>query len=103
MTAVEFNETGEFLAIGDKAGRVSIVQEAFQAQPNMVRRCLVCYLRHWLLMDGCLLCVQPLEYKFFTEFQSHDPEFDCLKRCDPPSLSAVLSRAHRCLRVFEQH
>ena len=36
VTAVEFNETGEFLAIGDKAGRVSIVQEAFQAQPTSV-------------------------------------------------------------------
>ncbi len=21
----------------------------------------------------------PIEYKFYTEFQSHEPEFDCLK------------------------
>jgi serine/threonine-protein phosphatase 2A regulatory subunit B len=21
----------------------------------------------------------PMEYKFYTEFQSHEPEFDCLK------------------------
>ncbi len=27
MTAVEFNSTGEFLAIGDRAGRISVVQE----------------------------------------------------------------------------
>ena len=31
VTAVEFSPTGEYLAIGDKAGRVSIVQEAKHA------------------------------------------------------------------------
>jgi hypothetical protein len=37
VTAVEFSDSGEHLAIGDKAGRVSIVQEAFPRQPNSVR------------------------------------------------------------------
>ncbi|PVU84542.1 hypothetical protein BB559_007575 [Furculomyces boomerangus] len=49
----EFNQTGEYLATGDKGGRVVLFERNEDKQ-------------------GC-------EYNFFTEFQSHEPEFDYLK------------------------
>lgn len=60
VTAVEFSHTGKYLAIGDKAGRVSIVQET-NIHTNKQHT------------------TQPLEYEFCSEFQSHTPQFDSLK------------------------
>jgi serine/threonine-protein phosphatase 2A regulatory subunit B len=63
VTAVEFDETGQYLAVGDKAGRICIFEgHTVTASPNSNKRPII-----------------PLEYKFYTEFQSHEPEFDCLK------------------------
>jgi WD40 repeat protein len=63
VTAVEFDETGQYLAVGDKAGRICIFEgHTVTASPNSLARPII-----------------PLEYKFYTEFQSHEPEFDCLK------------------------
>lgn len=60
VTAVEFDETGQYLAVGDKAGRICIFEgHAVTASPNSNKRPII-----------------PLEYKFYTEFQSHEPEFD---------------------------
>lgn len=55
ISTVEFNDTGDFLATGDKGGRVVL----FERNPSKKK--------------------QNCEYKFFTEFQSHDAEFDYLK------------------------
>lgn len=55
ISAVEFNHDGEYLATGDKGGRV-VLFERNQEQ------------------DG-----NPAEFRFYTEFQSHEPEFDYLK------------------------
>ncbi|SCU87790.1 LAMI_0D07492g1_1 [Lachancea mirantina] len=52
ITAVEFDHTGDFLATGDRGGRVVLFER------NNSKHC---------------------EYKFLTEFQSHDAEFDYLK------------------------
>lgn len=54
ISTVEFDNTGTFLATGDKGGRVVL----FERNGNKKSSC---------------------EYKFFTEFQSHDAEFDYLK------------------------
>jgi serine/threonine-protein phosphatase 2A regulatory subunit B len=54
ITALEFDSTGNYLAVGDKAGRICI-------------------------FDGTIDQKNKVEYKFYTEFQSHEPEFDCLK------------------------
>ncbi|ORZ40782.1 hypothetical protein BCR44DRAFT_52752 [Catenaria anguillulae PL171] len=53
ISAVEFDHTGDYLATGDRGGRVVLFER------NEGKR-------------GC-------EYKFYTEFQSHEPEFDYLK------------------------
>lgn len=55
ISTVEFDHNGDFLATGDKGGRVVLFE---RNQPKKQSLC---------------------EYKFFTEFQSHDAEFDYLK------------------------
>ncbi|CAK7893469.1 protein phosphatase PP2A regulatory subunit B [[Candida] anglica] len=55
ISTVEFDHEGDFLATGDKGGRV-VLFERNQSKKQ-----------------------QSCEYKFFTEFQSHDAEFDYLK------------------------
>eukprot|EP01087_Luapelamoeba_hula_P002821 TRINITY_DN1258_c0_g1_i1.p1 TRINITY_DN1258_c0_g1~~TRINITY_DN1258_c0_g1_i1.p1 ORF type:complete len:446 (-),score=79.35 TRINITY_DN1258_c0_g1_i1:244-1581(-) len=54
VSAIEFDSTGDFLAAGDRGGRVVIFQRVESEDT-------------------------PCEYKFFAEFQSHEPEFDYLK------------------------
>ena len=53
ITSVEFDHSGDYLATGDKGGRVVLFE-----RNNSSKNC---------------------EYKFLTEFQSHDAEFDYLK------------------------
>ncbi|ODQ79234.1 hypothetical protein BABINDRAFT_162272 [Babjeviella inositovora NRRL Y-12698] len=53
ISTVEFNGNGDYLATGDKGGRVVLFE-----RNGSKRNC---------------------EYKFYTEFQSHDAEFDYLK------------------------
>mmetsp|Transcript_31837 Transcript_31837/g.83425 ORF Transcript_31837/g.83425 Transcript_31837/m.83425 type:complete len:443 (+) Transcript_31837:419-1747(+) len=55
ISAVEFNHDGEYLATGDKGGRVVL----FERNNSGVG--------------------SEDEFRFFTEFQSHEPEFDYLK------------------------
>lgn len=55
VTSVQFDDTGNQLAVGDKAGRICIFQCAAANDRPLV------------------------ELKFYAEFQSHEPEFDCLK------------------------
>ena len=93
VTAVEFDPTGHFLAVGDKAGRICIFEANQTYAPPPPR-----YNRHFTshspsqsppsASNHHLSGQQhhqtpspspPIEYKFYTEFQSHEPEFDCLK------------------------
>lgn len=55
VSAIEFDETGEFLAVGDRGGRVVVFD---RTAPSSDRR---------------------REFKFYAEYQSHEPEFDYLK------------------------
>eukprot|EP00052_Salpingoeca_macrocollata_P028245 m.271779 g.271779 ORF g.271779 m.271779 type:complete len:450 (+) comp22839_c1_seq7:128-1477(+) len=55
ISAVEFSHDGEYLATGDKGGRVVLFERSHDQDGNSA------------------------EYRFFTEFQSHEPEFDYLK------------------------
>ena len=54
----EFDPTGDYLATGDKGGRVVMFERANSSNGGS--------------KQGC-------EYRFHTEFQSHEPEFDYLK------------------------
>jgi serine/threonine-protein phosphatase 2A regulatory subunit B len=55
LTAISFDRTGEFLAVGDKGGRVIIFRY------------------------NELKSSRYFDYRYFTEIQSHEPEFDHLK------------------------
>lgn len=57
ISTVEFDPTGDYLATGDKGGRVVMFERSESAAAKK---------------QGC-------EYRFHTEFQSHEPEFDYLK------------------------
>ena len=72
VTTVEFDETGDFLAVGDKAGRICIFDCHTSPPPPPPSH-------HPNVRPPPPPLYLPLEYKFYTEFQSHEPEFDCLK------------------------
>eukprot|EP01086_Lenisia_limosa_P006390 TRINITY_DN25180_c0_g1_i1.p1 TRINITY_DN25180_c0_g1~~TRINITY_DN25180_c0_g1_i1.p1 ORF type:complete len:457 (-),score=85.02 TRINITY_DN25180_c0_g1_i1:59-1429(-) len=65
ISTVEFDHTGDFLATGDKGGRVVFFQ---RVQPSTVKK-----------PGGRRADAPPPEFRFYTEFQSHEPEFDYLK------------------------
>eukprot|EP00878_Enallax_costatus_P006015 GHUV01006309.1.p1 GENE.GHUV01006309.1~~GHUV01006309.1.p1 ORF type:complete len:482 (+),score=120.64 GHUV01006309.1:2008-3453(+) len=70
ISAVEFDSDGSYLATGDKGGRV-VLFEKVSTQPRYVG------------MDQRQPAPLPrgpgFEYRYLTEFQSHEPEFDYLK------------------------
>lgn len=55
ISALRFNQTGQFLAAGDRGGRVIIFQ-----RKNSVGK-------------------TPVEYEFYTEFQAHIQSFDAMR------------------------
>ncbi|TPP60341.1 2ABA [Fasciola gigantica] len=55
FTCVEYNDTGELLAVGDKGGRVTVFKENSSGEGN----------------STC--------YDVYCAFTSHEPEFDYLK------------------------
>lgn len=71
ISAVEFDSDGSYLATGDKGGRV-VLFEKVSTQP-----------RYPPGMDQRAPPPLPrgpgFEYRYLTEFQSHEPEFDYLK------------------------
>ena len=67
LSTVRFNDTGDFHATGDKGGRVVIFVRADDAPPDGPA-------------DTPDDTPPPgIEYRFYSEFQSHDAEFDYLK------------------------
>lgn len=71
---VEFDHGGDYLATGDKGGRVVLFER------NDSKK-------------GC-------EYKFYTEFQSHEPEFDYLKSLE---IEEKINRIRWCRRGNQAH
>lgn len=63
ISAVEFDQSGDYLATGDHGGRV-VLFERIGIGENRGDR---------------LQLPEHFEYRYLTEFQSHDPEFDYLK------------------------
>ncbi|KAJ9112157.1 Protein phosphatase PP2A regulatory subunit B [Naganishia adeliensis] len=74
ISTVEFDHTGDYLATGDKGGRVVLFER------NESKK-------------GC-------EYKFYTEFQSHEPEFDYLKSLE---IEEKINRIKWCKRQNSAH
>ncbi|KAK9373063.1 WD40-repeat-containing domain protein [Lipomyces chichibuensis] len=74
ISTVDFDNTGNYLATGDKGGRVVL----FERNENK---------------KGC-------EYKFHTEFQSHEPEFDYLKSLE---IEEKINKIKWCPRTNAAH
>lgn len=64
LSSIEFDDTGDLIAVGDRGGRIVIFEREDKAEKST--------------KDSKKKTRSP-EYKFYTEFQSHEPEFDCLK------------------------
>lgn len=74
ISTVEFDHTGDYLASGDKGGRVVLFERNHSKK-------------------GC-------EYKFYTEFQSHEPEFDYLKSLE---IEEKINKIKWCKRSNSSH
>ncbi|KAG5456239.1 MAG: hypothetical protein BJ554DRAFT_4072 [Olpidium bornovanus] len=74
ISTVEFDHTGDYLATGDKGGRVVLFER------NEGKKCC--------------------EYKFHAEFQSHEPEFDYLKSLE---IEEKINKIKWCRRQNSSH
>ena len=70
VSAIEFDETGDFLAVGDRGGRVVVFEQ------------------------------DASDYKFYAEFQSHEPEFDYLKSLE---IEEKINKIKWCKRTNDSH
>ncbi|KAH8926218.1 protein phosphatase PP2A regulatory subunit B [Atractiella rhizophila] len=85
ISTVEFDHTGDYLATGDKGGRVVLFERATapsSSSDSAPRRKAAC------------------EYKFYTEFQSHEPEFDYLKSLE---IEEKINKIKWCKRAGGAH
>lgn len=74
ISTVEFDHTGDYLATGDRGGRVVLFERNNKK-------------------SGC-------EYRFHTEFQSHDAEFDYLKSLE---IEEKINKIKWCKRTNQAH
>ncbi|KAE8657486.1 Serine/threonine protein phosphatase 2A 55 kDa regulatory subunit B beta isoform [Hibiscus syriacus] len=70
ISAIEFDKTGDHLATGDRGGRVVLFERTDAKDHGVSRRDLE-------IMDYPIS--RHPEFRYKTEFQSHEPEFDYLK------------------------
>ncbi|CCH42024.1 putative serine/threonine-protein phosphatase [Wickerhamomyces ciferrii] len=75
ISTVEFDHTGDYLATGDRGGRVVLFERNSDKQ------------------NSC-------EYRFHTEFQSHDAEFDYLKSLE---IEEKINKIKWCKRTNQAH
>nr|XP_043607142.1 serine/threonine protein phosphatase 2A 55 kDa regulatory subunit B beta isoform-like [Erigeron canadensis]XP_043607143.1 serine/threonine protein phosphatase 2A 55 kDa regulatory subunit B beta isoform-like [Erigeron canadensis] len=70
ISAIEFDKTGDHLATGDRGGRVVLFERTDRIDDGVHRR----------VLEGmdCSSSRHP-EFRYRSEFQSHEPEFDYLK------------------------
>ena len=84
ISAVEFDKSGEHLATGDRGGRV-VLFERLRPTKSALEQMRAETERAADRFDadeassGLASRDEPVEYRYLTEFQSHEPEFDYLK------------------------
>ncbi|KAF8045597.1 hypothetical protein N665_4650s0001 [Sinapis alba] len=69
ISAIEFDKSGDHLATGDRGGRVVLFERTDSKNASAARKDL----------EGTDYPVRHPEFRYKTEFQSHEPEFDYLK------------------------
>ncbi|MBA0840429.1 hypothetical protein Goarm_003013, partial [Gossypium armourianum] len=78
ISAIEFDKTGDHLATGDRGGRVVLFERADTKDVGFAT-----FTDHDALRRDLERMDHPInrhpEFRYKTEFQSHEPEFDYLK------------------------
>ncbi|KAJ0048521.1 hypothetical protein Pint_15484 [Pistacia integerrima] len=73
ISAIEFDKTGDYLAVGDRGGRVIIFEtDTGKDTPSQ-------QFSRSKMEQTDLTQTRHIQYQYKTEFQSHEPEFDYLK------------------------
>lgn len=85
VSAIEFDDTGDFIAVGDRGGKIVLFERDEKAEKDNNNK------KHK---------VKSPEYKFFTEFQSHEPEFDYLKSLE---IEEKINKIKWCKRQNNAH
>lgn len=75
VSAIEFDDTGNYIAVGDRGGRIVVFEQDSSKKKNV-------------------------DYKFWTEFQSHEPEFDYLKSLE---IEEKVNKIKWCKRQNQAH
>lgn len=91
ISTVEFDQTGNYLATGDKGGRVVLFE-----RNDTVRDSSCPHHEAKANREQKKTC----EYKFHTEFQSHEPEFDYLKSLE---IEEKINKIKWCKRQNPSH
>eukprot|EP00183_Erythrolobus_madagascarensis_P006692 CAMPEP_0185844910 /NCGR_PEP_ID=MMETSP1354-20130828/999_1 /TAXON_ID=708628 /ORGANISM="Erythrolobus madagascarensis, Strain CCMP3276" /LENGTH=501 /DNA_ID=CAMNT_0028544731 /DNA_START=104 /DNA_END=1609 /DNA_ORIENTATION=- len=91
ISAVRFNERGDMIATGDRGGRIVLLRRVDQPKSTSKKtgRRKKALLRAAQNKkdeankaaggEGAVRAADPPEFRFWTQFQSHEPEFDYLK------------------------
>lgn len=103
ISAVEFDHDGQHLATGDRGGRV-VLFDRIASQPRVVSPDQRAQPR-----------LSNFEYRYLTEFQSHEPEFDYLKSleieekinqvrwCHSGNSKLLLSTNDKTIKLWKVH
>lgn len=83
VSSIEFDDTGDYIAVGDRGGRIVI----FERDEKRKKK------------DNNNAKKNP-EYKFYTEFQSHEAEFDYLKSLE---IEEKINKIRWCKRQNDAH
>lgn len=78
MSCIQFDESGDYLAAGDRGGRIVVFERSEPPQ----RAATSAMAAEESERKGRRRSVPKAEFKFFAEFQSHESEFDYLKSMD---------------------
>eukprot|EP01117_Protostelium_nocturnum_P003786 TRINITY_DN1504_c0_g1_i1.p1 TRINITY_DN1504_c0_g1~~TRINITY_DN1504_c0_g1_i1.p1 ORF type:complete len:447 (-),score=90.84 TRINITY_DN1504_c0_g1_i1:101-1441(-) len=84
LSCIEFDHSGDFIAVGDRGGRIVIFEREDKAEKNSKDK----------------KKARSPEYKFYTEFQSHELEFDCLKSLE---IEEKINKIKWCSRSNNAH
>lgn len=101
ISTVEFDHTGNYLATGDKGGRVVLFERNETVSSPSLRH-MRRYCTSGAVRDSRADTKQKktCEYKFHTEFQSHEPEFDYLKSLE---IEEKINKIKWCRRQNASH
>lgn len=81
VSSIEFDDTGDYIAVGDRGGRIVIFERDEKRKENNNAK-------------------KNPEYKFYTEFQSHEAEFDYLKSLE---IEEKINKIRWCKRQNDAH